>query len=122
MIALFALKRFNVMYSQKTIQDLKPEWYMILSSKDKLKIQEELRKERAEKWGNKPPKIKSGTKVTAKKTTDSITEGREYTVISHFATLVTTIYSSEWRQFITFKNKYGWTVKMNLRKFNLPAV
>ena len=77
---------------------------------------------RAEQWVNKPLQIKRGTKVIAKETTDSITEGKEYVVMGHFATLVTTIYSSEWKQFITFKNKYGWTVKMNLRKFILPTI
>ncbi len=110
------------MYSQKTIQNLKPEWYMVLSTKEKLKMQEDLKKERAEQWANKPLQIKRGTKVVAKETTNSITEGKEYVVMGHFATLVTTIYSSEWKQFITFKNKYGWTVKMNLRKFILPTI
>ena len=107
------------MYSQKTIQNLKPEWYMVLGTKDKLKEQNRLKEERSQQWLNKPKPIKRGTIVIAKETTQSVTKDKEYKVMGYFATLVTTIYSSEWKEFITLKNKFGYTVKMSCRKFEI---
>ena len=104
-------------YSQKTIQDLKPDWYLQLSKTEKLKEQDRLRQERSEMWDNKPTPIKSGTKIEAKESVKSITKGCRYTVLNHFCTLVTTIYYSEWKQFVTLKNNYGYSVKMNINKF-----
>ena len=104
-------------YSQKTIQNLKPEWYLKLSKKEKIKRQDELIKLRRELWEKKPDKIPYKTIVTSKKTTPSVTKGKKYTVRGYFATLVTTIYESSWNEFITLKNDNGYTVKMNLRNF-----
>ena len=42
------------MYSKKTIQNLKPDWYSNLSKKEKLEIQNEMKKNIDEMWLNKP--------------------------------------------------------------------
>jgi len=105
------------MYSQKTIQNLKPDWYLNLSKSEKLKEQDFLKQQRAELWEKKPIAIKKGTKLIAKETRKSITQGKPYIVIGYFATLVTTIYYSQWNEFVTLKNNEGWTVKMNLNNF-----
>ncbi len=104
-------------YSRKTIQDLKPQWYCDLSTKEKLKAQSEMREQKEDMWNDKPQGIKSGEIVMAKKTVKNITEGKKYRVINHFCTLVTTIYYSQWHQFVTIKNDNGYSVKMNLNKF-----
>ena len=109
------------MYNQKTIQNLKPEWYLSLSTKEKLKAQEQLKDERTEMWADKPKHIKTGTRLIAKETVKTITKGRKYNVKGYFATLVTTIYYSQWHEFVTLKNDNGYTVKMNLRKFEVPT-
>ena len=105
-------------YNHKTIQDLKPNWYMILSTKEKLKIQSDLVGERKTMLDNKPISLQSNM-ILAKESNNSTTKGNTYTVLNHFCTLVCTIYYCEWHQFVTFKNKYGHTVKMNLRKFDV---
>ena len=105
------------MYSQKTIQNLKPSWYLALSQKEKLAEQAQLKKERDEMWLNKPKPIHSGTIILAKETVKNITKDKQYKVQGYFATLVTTLYYSEWHEFVTIKNDNGYTVKMNLRKF-----
>jgi len=105
-------------YNQKTIQDLKPNWYMVLNTKEKLKIQSDLVAERKLMLENKPKTLPSSM-ILAKETGRSTTAGNTYKVLNHFCTLVCTIYSCEWHQFVTFKNKYGYTVKMNLRKFDV---
>ena len=105
------------MYSQKTIQNLKPDWYLQMSNSEPLKEQERLKTERADMWNDKPISFSSGTKLIAKDTRKSITKGKEYKVIGYFATLVTTIYYSQWHEFVTFKNDNGFTVKMNLNNF-----
>lgn len=105
------------MYSYKTINDLKPHWYLNMSTKEKSNYNKSLSEDRAFKAANKPVIYKKGTLVISKETKKSITEGREYKILGHFATLVSTIYSSEWRQFITFKSDQGWTVKMNITNF-----
>jgi len=106
-------------YSQKIIQNLKPGWYLDLSNKEKLEIQDRLRKEHKEAWGSKPEALTSGTILTAKVNTNSLTKGRIYVIQGHFCTLITTLYGSEWNQFVTLKNDSGWTVKMNLNNFEL---
>ncbi len=110
------------MYNQKTIQNLKPEWYLSLSTKEKLRAQEQLKKERAEMWNDKPKRIKTGTRLIAKETVKAITKGKKYTVKAYFATLVTTIYFSQWNEFVTLKTDNGYTVKMSLRKFEVLTV
>lgn len=105
------------MYSQKTIQDLKPDWYLQLGRTEKLKEQERLKVEREEMWKGKPKPIPPGSLLVAKETRKGIREGRSYRIQRYFATLVTTLYSSQWREFVTFKNDEGWTVKMNLNNF-----
>jgi hypothetical protein len=107
------------MYSAKTIQNLKPSWYLDLSKQEKLAEQERLKKERAEMWNNKPKTLYSGTKITAKETVKNITKGKVYKVQGYFSTLVTTIYYSQWHEFVTLKNNDGWTVKMNFNKFDV---
>ena len=62
------------MYNSKTIQNLKPQWYLDLSKKEKLKEQNRLKDERAEMWNDKPVAIKPGSKLIAKLSTKSITE------------------------------------------------
>ena len=109
------------MYYQKTIQDLKPDWYLQMSKSEKLKEQERLKTERAEMWDEKPKSISSGTILTAKATRKSITQGKTYKVMGYFATLVTTIYYSQWHEFVTLKNDDGWTVKMNLNNFEVST-
>lgn len=107
------------MYSKKTIQNLKPEWYLRLSKSEKLNEQKRLKEEADSLWNEKPKKIPYGTKLIAINSSKSITEGQEYKVIGYFATLVTTIYCSKWNEFVTLKNDYGWTVKMNLNNFEV---
>ena len=105
------------MYSQKTVKTLKPEWYLKLSQKEKMESQKLLIKTRNVMWNNKPPIIKSGTFLTSKKGGNSVTKGKKYAIQNHFCTLVTTIYDSNWNQFVTIKNDVGFTVKMNLNNF-----
>lgn len=106
------------MYSKKTIQNLKPDWYSNLSKKEKLEIQNEMKKNIDEMWLNKPNLISRGTYLVSKNDKpSSLTKGKKYCVLNHFCTLVTTIYYSEWKQFITLKNDNGYTVKMNLQNF-----
>jgi len=107
------------MYSQKTIHDLKSAWYSGLSKKDKLTEQERIKKDRDDMWCEKPKPLCGGTKIIAKETVKNITGGKTYMVRGYFATLVTTDYYSEWHQFVTLKNDNGYTVKMNLRKFDV---
>lgn len=107
------------MYSQKIIQNLKPDWYIALNKNEKLFEQENLKKRHKEAWNNKPALLNCGTVVVAKETVKSITKGKGYKIKGHFCTLVSTIYSSEWNQFITLKNDYGFTVKMNINNFTL---
>lgn len=106
-------------YSQKTIQNLKPDWYMSMSGKEKQDWQKDMQEERKIALENKPAPIRFGTKIIAKETGTSLTKGCEYKVMGHFCTLVTTIYGSKWNQFVTLKNKYGHTVKMNLNNFDI---
>ncbi len=110
------------MYSEKTIQNLKPDWYLSLSKKEKLDRQEKLKELRNEMWENKPIPIKIGTVLIAKKSVKSITEGKGYVVRGYFATLITTIYYSEWQEFVILKNNEGWTVKMNVNNFDLSKI
>lgn len=105
-------------YSQKTIQNLKPEWYIVLGTKEKLKIQSDLVEDRKRMLENKPSPLLSNM-ILAKETNNSTTKGNTYKVLNHFCTLVCTIYNCEWHQFVTLKNKYGHIVKMNLRKFDV---
>jgi len=105
------------MYSQKTIQNLKPDWYLQMNTNEKIAEQKRLETERTEMWNNKPKSLCFGTKLIAKSTRKSITQGRTYKVMGYFATLVTTIYYSQWNEFVTLKNDNGWTVKMNLNNF-----
>lgn len=109
------------MYSQKTIQNLKPEWYLQMSKSEKIKEQERLKQERAEMWNEKPKSLSYGTKLIAKSTRKSITQGKSYKVIDFSATLVTTIYYSQWHEFVTLKNDDGLTVKMNLNNFDVSV-
>jgi hypothetical protein len=109
------------MYSQKTIQDLKPDWYLQMSKSEKLKEQERLKQERTEMWNEKPKSLACGVKLVAKYTRKSITQGKTYKVMGYFATLVTTIYYSQWHEFVTLKNDDGWTVKMNLNNFDVSV-
>jgi len=105
------------MYSQKIIRDLKPDWYLQLSSKQKKAENRRMEQDHSLAWKNKPNQIPSGTKIIAKESCNSLTKGNVYIVKKCFSTLVTTIYFTEWHHFVTLKNKYGWTVKMNIRKF-----
>ena len=105
------------MYSRKIIQTLKPGWYLSLSKSDKLKEQADLNQRHKEEWDKKPVLLKAGTLIKAKESGNSLTKGKSYRVQGHFCTLISTIYDSNWNQFVTFKNDYGFTVKMNLRKF-----
>jgi len=115
------------MYSQKTIQNLKPNWYMDLSTKDKKKLQEELIERRKEMYNNKPDPVKRGSILIAKENIESksrrvvggysLSKGSKYMAKGYFATLITTIYDSNWNEFVTLKNDNGYTVKVNLRKF-----
>jgi len=79
-----------------------------------------LKSQRSEMWENKPIAIKQGTLLIAKETRKSITKDRSYKVIGYFATLVTTIYYSQWHEFVTLKNDNGYSVKMNLNNFVNP--
>lgn len=105
------------MYSQKIIQDLKPQWYLDLSKSEKLKEQSDLKERHNELWNNKPTLLRSGTILKSKITNNSLTKDKSYIVRGHFCTLVTTIYDSNWNQFVIIKNDGGWTVKMNLNNF-----
>jgi hypothetical protein len=107
------------MYSKKIIQNLKPEWYMQLSSKEKIAKQKEMQKLHNEMWNDKPKQVLSGTILVAKYTRKNITDGKKYKVINYFATLISTVYFPEWNEFVTLKNDNGYTVKMNLNNFSL---
>jgi hypothetical protein len=104
-------------YSQKIIKNLEPEWYRLSSKSERKEIQDRMNEDHKELWENKPESIPGGTVIVAKKSIKNITKGRLYTVFGHFCTLITTIYYSEWNQFVTLKNDNGWTVKMNLNNF-----
>jgi len=105
------------MYSQKIIQNLKPEWYMQLSTKEKIAKQKEIQQLHKELWNDKPKPIPRYSNIKAKHTVKNITEGKEYEVINYFATLVSTVYFPQWNEFITLKNDKGYIVKMNLDNF-----
>ena len=107
------------MYSQKIIQNLKPSWYLALGKNAKLKEQRDLKRRHKEAWNNKPEQISSATKIIANSSIDSVTKGKIYLVQNHFCTLISTIYDTNWNQFITIKNDSGYTVKMNLNKFRI---
>lgn len=106
-------------YSQKIIQNLKPNWYVALSTTEKLKWQADMKEEHKIALENKPNALRTGQTIIAKERTQSVTAGKEYKVIGHFCTLVTTIYGSKWNQFVTLKNDVGYTVKMNLKNFDI---
>lgn len=105
------------MYSQKTIKSLTPDWYIKLSKSEKRESQESVKQERIDMWNKKPISIPQGTMIEAKESVKSITKGGKYKVQSYFATLITTIYYSQWHEFVTLKNDFGYTVKMNLKNF-----
>jgi len=84
---------------------------------DYRKAKKEMRSEHNRQLSNKSKPIPSGTKLKSKETTNSLTKNKEYVLLDHFCTLVSTVYYSEWYQFVTLKNDYGWTVKVNLKKF-----
>lgn len=105
------------MYSQKIVQDLKPDWYLKMSKSEKSERQEWLKKEHAKMWSEKPKPISSGAILVAKSTRKSITEGKEYKITGYFAILISTIYCPQWNEFVIIKNDNGWTVKMNLNNF-----
>jgi hypothetical protein len=109
-------------YNQKIISNLQPEWYYNSSKSERKEIRDTMHKNHKEEWENKPDSIPIGTKIVAKKTTRNITQGRSYKVLGHFCTLITTIYYSNWNQFVTLKNDNGWTVKMNFNHFELPNI
>lgn len=69
-----------------------------------------------------PPKLVFGwVERTANYGNNTVTKGRKYKVLNHFCYLNT--YGSngekypQWDEFITLKNNYGYTVKMNLIGF-----
>jgi len=97
-------------YSAKIINNLQPSG---VTKKEKAAM----RQGHKEAWNNKPPAIHPGTKLIAITGTGTITKGRTYSSRNHFCSLVTTIYGSQWHQFVTIKNNRGWTVKVNLNKF-----
>lgn len=106
------------MYSHKIIQTLKPDWYLKLSKNEKLEQQKILNERHANEWKKKPKLLSSGCFITSNETFGGITKGRRYKVKNHFCYLVTTICDSRWNQFVTVKNDMGYTVKVNLKKFN----
>ena len=106
------------MYSRKIIQNLKPKWYLELTKKQKLAEQNRMKASAEIEWVNKPAPIPIGTMLVAKGGTKSnVTEGKRYIVKGYFATLVTTICSSNWNEFVIIKNDFGHTVKMNKDNF-----
>lgn len=110
------------MYSQRTITSLRPDWWEELSKKQKKRERLKMIEQRDEMWNNKPKPIPSGTIISARETTKNISEGKGYKVINYFATLVTTVYYSDWREFVTLKNDKGYTVKMNVNNFRVHVV
>jgi hypothetical protein len=107
------------MYHQKIIQNLKPGWYYKLSTKEKKQEQADLRERHEKLWKEKPELLPIGTIIIAKETRGTIKNNNKYVVQNHICTLVSTLYGSEWHQFVTIKNNYGWTVKVNLNNFEI---
>jgi hypothetical protein len=107
-------------YSKKTVNNLTPEWYRNLSKKERNELN---RNNDIEKKGmllNKPKGVSNGQSIKCIKASNTTSVGRKYIVRNYFATLVTTIYGSTWNEFVIIKNDYGYTVKINLKKFEKP--
>jgi hypothetical protein len=102
-------------YSQKTINNLTPNHVKSLSKKDRELFLQQIKEEKAFMLENKPKEIKGF--LVCKTPTSTITKGVKYKVLNHFCTLVTTIYGSKWNEFVTIKNDYGYTVKVNVNNF-----
>ena len=84
------------------------------------KYRQELQQEEKEAKENKPNLLPYKTIVTPKNDkVRNFTFGKNYKIQGHFCTLVSTIYGSNWNQFITLKNDDNWTVKVSLNKFNI---
>lgn len=70
---------------------------------------------------NPPKLIGRGTDLECKNPTDTMTKGRKYKVRGHFCYLNT--YGSGkdkycmWDEFVTIKNDYDYTIKVNVNKF-----
>lgn len=107
-----------VTYSQKVVQNLKPQWYLDLSSKEKLKLQADLKTTHNTFWQEKPKNVSLGQIVICDTPSSTLTKGKNYKVLGYHCTLVSTIYYSKWNEFITIKNDYGFTVKVNLNNFS----
>lgn len=69
----------------------------------------------------KPESIAEGTKLVCKIATDTTTKGRKYAVLGHFCYLNTYGPKGQkvamWDEFVTVKNDYGFTIKVNLFNF-----
>jgi hypothetical protein len=102
-------------YNQKSVLNLKQDWYLALPRRDKQMHQVFLQNDRIEQWKNKP--IERTGYLTCKTETLSITKGKKYLIINHFCTLINTIYGSTWHSFVTIKNDYCYTIKVNINKF-----
>lgn len=107
-------------YQHKVIQGLKPNWYMELSKKKRLEAQKDIQLHHKEGMLDKPDCVQ-GVVLIAKENTNSLTKGSKYKVRGHFCTHITTIFATNWRQFVTVKNDFGYTVKVNLNNFIAPA-
>ena len=106
-------------YAIKRVMNLKPSWYHEMGRKQKLEYQNQLKEEEAHYWERKPDPLSTGDLIESKMSSKSLSNGGIYKVLNHFCTLVSTVHGSEWHQFVTIKNDYGFTVKMNLNKFKV---
>ena len=73
---------------------------------------------------DKPEKVTG--EIICEKPTSSLTKGKVYKIRGHFCYLKKMFlgggdYCWVWYQFFTLKNDYGYTVKVNRRKFSVKA-
>lgn len=80
--------------------------------------------QKKEAMKNKPEPIREGYKLLCKTGTGTISVNRYYEVRGHFCYLNTygPTGSKEviWDEFVTIKNDFGYTIKVNLNNFHKP--
>jgi hypothetical protein len=73
----------------------------------------------------KPLSVKSGVVIVCQVPTSTLTKGKEYKVLGHFAYHKKQFDLGDhwwnWFEFYTLKNNEGYTIKVNKRKFELKS-
>ena len=107
-------------YRQKIINDKKPQWFRESSKTERKRLTREMLDGHKKAWGEKPEPLPNNTLLVCINPTSTMTKDKSYKVRNWFASLVTTLYGSEWHQHVTITNDSGTPIKVNINKFAKP--